>query len=165
MAYVKKTATLFLFFIVIVSIIFVSVAVVFFQRSLSSLNDNLRNRENDIRDLNLELSSLNTNVSNLNKILDIQLLREENLSVQYLTLKIDNEDLNVKNIKLENDLEETKDDLSDAISKVTNQKFEISALQLENTNLTDTNEIIFEDINDICEDALSLNISICSRYD
>ena len=78
MSYIRRNTTLILFLLLIFSIGFFSASVIFFQNTFTKVNDELRDKKIEVLTLDKELESLNLNVSNLNRILDIQLRREEN---------------------------------------------------------------------------------------
>jgi chromosome segregation ATPase len=164
MSYVKRNSTLILFFLVLVSIIFLGSSVVIYQKSLTGLNDDLRNQNNEIRSLNTYVTGLKLNLSNLKEIIDIQMMREENLSEQFIDLKSDKENL-------EDDFASTSISLNDTKKDLEKSKFTISSLVEVNRDLNssydDLDELyekVLDDINDVCDEAVSLNISECSEY-
>ena len=90
MAYVRKTTTLLLVFLLILTIGSFSFSIIHYQQSLTRLHNDIDKKTTEITGLASDVNSLKKELANLNSILDIQILREENLSEQYVTLKLEN---------------------------------------------------------------------------
>ena len=159
MSYMKRNTTLILFLLLLFSIGFFSTSIIFFQNTFTKVNDDLRDKKTEVLTLNKELESLNLNVSNLNRILEIQLRREENLSEQYVTLRVEKVSLEDINLALEQENAELLAELIEAETLVISLGDELE-------DLNESYEIILDDIEDVCgeTDVVALNLSDCEDY-
>jgi len=121
------------------------------------LNDDVRTKTGQINTMSDKITSLTYNLTNLNEILNIQIIREENLSEQYLGVKTEKE-------KVESDLSETKQELVNARVEIDELVQDITNLNVKYFDLNRSFEIVLDDVEDICDDATALNLSDCDDY-
>ena len=125
MSYVHKNTTLVLFFLLLVSIIFLSSSVIIYQRSMTRLNDDVRIKNNDIRQIQTLVNELQLNSTSLENSLNLLKKREENLSEQFVGLKDEKEELFTDFESISKNYNKSRKDLDSA-------KFTIADLQNEN---------------------------------
>jgi chromosome segregation ATPase len=159
MSYIRRNTTLILFLLLIFSIGFFAASIIFFQGTFTKVNDELRDKKTEILNLNKELESLNLNVSNLNRILEIQLRREENLSDQYVTLR-------VEKVSLEDEVTEKEQELAIALGDLQEAEGIVRTLAAELEDLNMSYAQILDDLEDVCgeSDVIALNLSDCEDY-
>ena len=161
MTYVKRRSTLVLFFLVLISVTFLSASIVMYQNSLTKLNDGLRDRKTQIMDLSKTVAKLDSNISKQTQIINLQIQREENLSAQFTNVKTEKEGLITDIDKLKEDLKDTEDELKTAIVDISMLKSELSDLNVSYNNLEDDLDDAVDDIKDICSE---YNSTICEDY-
>ncbi len=164
MVYLKKNTTLVLFFLLIISIAAFSGSAVYYQRSLTKLNDVIKEKDDQVKSMSSEIKSLQKNITSLGKILNIQLKREENLSEQFLTVRLEKEGLTSEKVELEELLNQTQSELYNAEIQIQVIEQELDQLEEDLSNATIQLEEVLDDIEDVCDAASSLNISDCEDY-
>jgi chromosome segregation ATPase len=164
MSYVHKNTTLVLFFLLILSIVAFSGNIIYYQQSLTRLNDVITVKNTQIKGLSTQITSLRTNLSNLNEILNIQLKREENLSEQFINLKLEKEEITGEKQNLEEMVNLTQDELFEAKLEIELLELNITKLSQELNETKKDLENVLDDVEDICNAAVSLNISDCEDY-
>ncbi len=164
MPYVKKHTTLVLFFLVILSVSVLTVSIIHYQQSLTVLNDVIREKQELADSVSAELNKVNSEVNNLKRVLNLKEKREENLSGQYTTLKVEEEKVKEEKAYLEMDLSETRAELEDAEDHIDSLEDDLIDIREDYDDLNQTYYEILSDVEDICDDASSLNISECGDY-
>ena len=164
MPYVKKHTTLVLFFLVILSISVLTISIIHYQRSLTKLNDLITEKQELADTLSVEVNKLNSEVNNLNRILNLKEKREENLSGQYSTLRVEQEEIKEEKAYLELDLNETLSELEEAEEQIDELQDDLIELNEDFIDLNETYHEVLGDVEDICDEASALNISECGDY-
>ena len=154
MPYVKKHTTLVLFFLVILSVSVLTVSIIHYQQSLTELNDVITEKQELADSLSVELNKVNSEVNNLNRILNLQEKREENLSGQYTTLKVEEEKVKEEKAYLEMDLGETRAELEEAEDQIDELQDDIIDIREDYDDLNQTYYEILNDVGDICDEKI-----------
>jgi len=166
MSYVKKRTTLVLFFLLIITIVSLSVSIIYFQKSLTRLNDDLADKQDRVVSLNSQVYSLEQNMTEISQILSIQLKREENLSELYLSQQLEK-------TKLKDEYEEVYDELNDTAEELYLIRAQLIDLEIRYSNvsylydvLNNSYDNLLDDMQDVCEivEANSINASDCEDY-
>ncbi len=165
MSYLKKSPTLVIFFLLVLIIGIFAFSAVFYQKSLSGLNDKISDKDETIEKLNADISSLNLNLSNIKSLLDLQMMREENLTGLYTGLKNERDTLESEKKSLQKRINDTETELFKAKFEINLLVEEISSMKLNYTELNNSYEEVLDDIEDVCTKASFLNISECGEYD
>lgn len=164
MSYIKKNATLFIFFLLVLSILSLSGSTIYFQKTMTVLNDNIKEKQHDINKLTSKVSILEINVERMEDEINLQRRIEANLTEQVTGVKILSRTLENEKTVLEEAFFETKtlyDDLLIEFGKLnttySNSSENYAGLQKNYTRL-------YSDVEDICAAAVSLNITDCEDY-
>lgn len=150
MAYIKRTATLALFLLLLTTMGFFAASVVKYQGDLTKLNDDIRTKRVEINSLNNQIEDVKLNLTKLSDSLSLQIVREQDLSNQYLNVKGAKESLESKNTVLQKNLADL------------NLRF--LSLEMNFTNLSDDYDNVLDDADDICDYSATANITECSDY-
>ena len=140
-------------------------SIVFYERSLTRLNQVSKDRQEMIDELSNYAYALNSNISTLSGQLSLQLRREQNLSGQFLDMKLKKESLDEENTGLKIDLNETKTDLIDSRLEINDLKRSLAILQTDYKNLNDAYDVVVDDAGDICSEIQDkVNVTRCDKY-
>ena len=164
MSYIQKNTTLALLFLLLVTVSVMVGFVFYYQKSMTKLNDEIIGQDKELNSMSEEVFSLRANLTNLNELLNLQVVREENLSGQFSTLKDEKDNLSAEKKSLTKKLNETLDAFSESETKATELELDLSIVQSKYDALNETAEDFLDDLEDICDDASSLNITKCSQY-
>jgi chromosome segregation ATPase len=160
----KKTTTLVLFFLLLVTIVFFSAAVIVYQNSMTHLNDDLRERKQDIIDMQGQIDGLSYNLTSLKQAYGLQLLREENLSSQFSSVKEAKEDLEATRSELQAEIADLTAELTQKTVDLNMMTFQLNETNSLLRSLNESYLKVVDDAEDICAAAESLNISDCRKY-
>ncbi|MBN2368051.1 hypothetical protein JXC34_03455 [Candidatus Woesearchaeota archaeon] len=164
MTYIKKTTTIVLFLLLVLLVGLFTGASVYYQRTLSRLNDVIRNKEDKITSMSIQIKGLNYNVSLLSEILRIQLEKEENLTAQYVNLVEETSSLSGAKEEIETELTDTEQLLLGLNQELEDCEDNYFGLEEDYLDLNETLADVVQDVLDICDEASPMNISECEDY-
>ncbi|NTV24291.1 MAG: hypothetical protein HGA85_08050 [Nanoarchaeota archaeon] len=164
MGYIKKSTTLVLFLMLLVSIIAFTGSVIFFQKTMSTLNEAISGKDSQIGSQKSMIEGLEMNLSRISDKLELQLRREENLSGQYSELKDANELLTSEKQSLTAKLNSTEAELKDREEEIEDLEVDISEWMSDYFWLNQTLRNVTNDAEYICDKAAALNLSRCKNY-
>ena len=148
-----------LVFLLVLCISVFTYSIVFYERSLTRLNQVSKDRQEMIDELSNYAYALNSNISTLSGQLS------QNLSGQFLDMKLKKESLDEENTGLKIDLNETKTDLIDSRLEINDLKRSLAILQTDYKNLNDAYDVVVDDAGDICSEIQDkVNVTRCDKY-
>lgn len=164
MAYIKKRTTLTLLLLLLLSIGLFIFSIFYYRGSFSRLTSVITQREDKIDRLSAELDSTRDNLTKTENTLDIQIMREENLTNLYGVLKAEKDKVETQKSAISKQLNETKLELFSAKIEISDLEDDIEFLNKKNSDLNYTYSRAINDINRICDKASMMNISECQKY-
>jgi chromosome segregation ATPase len=165
MAYMRKSTTLLLFLLLVITLIAFGVSMFFYQGSVARLNKAINNRDSEIDLLTNQVAGLSLNLSNINEMLNLQIKREENLSGLFTGLRSEKDLIEDERRAAIRNLTLTQAELYDAKIKISDLEDDLSNINTKYTSLNISYGDILDDVNDICTKAFTLNVSECKKYD
>ncbi|MBN1503363.1 hypothetical protein JW930_07525 [Candidatus Woesearchaeota archaeon] len=164
MGYIRKNTTLILLFLLIVALLVYGGSTVYYQKSLTKLNQNLADKDTQIETLTGTLQSLESNHTRLEELLNMKVQREMDLTDQYEDVKSEKEILFVDKLSVERELNTTKRELNIAMLNISILIHDMDELRVSYDELEADYSEIYNDTIGICEDAEDLNITECEDY-
>ncbi len=165
MAYMRKSTTLLLFLLLVITLIAFGVSMFFYQGSVARLNKAINNKDTEINLLSNQVAGLSFNLSNLNEMLNLQIKREENLSGLFTGLRSEKDLIEDERRSAIRNLNLTQTELYDAKIEISDLENELSDITANYNSLNASYDDLLDDVNDICTKASSLNVSKCKKYD
>ncbi|MFH0874467.1 MAG: hypothetical protein V1859_00890 [archaeon] len=172
MGFVRKTTTLFLMFLLTVSLVVFGLSTLYYQKSLSRLISDISVKNDHIKALDYVYNSLTENHTKLTNEYMLKVQREQELSGEYLDVKSLKEDAEKNRDLFSLDLNKTRKELSSANSEITRLEDRVFFLEEEAAILEDKADNlslsladVIEDAEDICDEIKGVfNLTECKKY-
>ena len=139
MAFMDKNVNFILVFTIIVILIALTGATLYYQNNYKELSDRYHEEENEVRQLQYKISFLSNISLELNQTLEVRSTDIADLSGQYITEKVEKEQLNASLAEKQTELENTQSILENTKKELTAVKSTLSLVSTRNNALQSIN--------------------------